>query len=126
MQSQLNRAFDFTDAYVDGLVLNVYGGPGLTDVWIDDVEVGPITGPNPFQPAVRPVGPADAQPVKIPAARPEGKGLLPEIHGDRLKIGGKPFLFRIITVTDTPLEKLRRSEERRVGKECRSRWSPYH
>ena len=22
--------------------------------------------------------------------------------------------------------KLRRSEERRVGKECRSRWSPYH
>ena len=24
------------------------------------------------------------------------------------------------------LEKTRRSEERRVGKECRSRWSPYH
>ena len=23
-------------------------------------------------------------------------------------------------------ENLRRSEERRVGKECRSRWSPYH
>ena len=23
-------------------------------------------------------------------------------------------------------EMLRRSEERRVGKECRSRWSPYH
>ena len=24
------------------------------------------------------------------------------------------------------LPKLTRSEERRVGKECRSRWSPYH
>ena len=23
-------------------------------------------------------------------------------------------------------EKYKRSEERRVGKECRSRWSPYH
>ena len=23
-------------------------------------------------------------------------------------------------------EELPRSEERRVGKECRSRWSPYH
>ena len=23
-------------------------------------------------------------------------------------------------------DTLRRSEERRVGKECRSRWSPYH
>ena len=25
-----------------------------------------------------------------------------------------------------PSHKLQRSEERRVGKECRSRWSPYH
>ena len=24
------------------------------------------------------------------------------------------------------LDKIERSEERRVGKECRSRWSPYH
>ena len=24
------------------------------------------------------------------------------------------------------IEPLERSEERRVGKECRSRWSPYH
>ena len=24
------------------------------------------------------------------------------------------------------IENLYRSEERRVGKECRSRWSPYH
>src|SRR3989454_11733350 len=24
------------------------------------------------------------------------------------------------------LERVHRSEERRVGKECRSRWSPYH
>ena len=26
----------------------------------------------------------------------------------------------------TKIENYRRSEERRVGKECRSRWSPYH
>src|SRR3712207_9337678 len=26
----------------------------------------------------------------------------------------------------TPAEREYRSEERRVGKECRSRWSPYH
>ena len=25
-----------------------------------------------------------------------------------------------------PVKKFSRSEERRVGKECRSRWSPYH
>jgi len=27
---------------------------------------------------------------------------------------------------DAVLATLARSEERRVGKECRSRWSPYH
>src|SRR5256885_8675089 len=27
---------------------------------------------------------------------------------------------------DSLMFQLRRSEERRVGKECRSRWSPYH
>ena len=39
----------------------------------------------------------------------------------------------ILRIQGTPLEKriktfvtLCRSEERRVGKECRSRWSPYH
>ena len=29
-------------------------------------------------------------------------------------------------VTSTAAEINARSEERRVGKECRSRWSPYH
>ena len=33
-------------------------------------------------------------------------------------------LVRIRSVED--LSHHRRSEERRVGKECRSRWSPYH
>src|SRR2546425_2892083 len=31
-------------------------------------------------------------------------------------------LLRHLAVRDSPI----RSEERRVGKECRSRWSPYH
>src|SRR5256885_9319290 len=30
------------------------------------------------------------------------------------------------TFAALPSEQVKRSEERRVGKECRSRWSPYH
>ena len=30
------------------------------------------------------------------------------------------------TIRFIPHADLKRSEERRVGKECRSRWSPYH
>ena len=32
----------------------------------------------------------------------------------------------IITITNEVGDVISRSEERRVGKECRSRWSPYH
>src|SRR2546422_9273618 len=31
-----------------------------------------------------------------------------------------------VRVVGTPQQSTVRSEERRVGKECRSRWSPYH
>ena len=30
------------------------------------------------------------------------------------------------TINNLETQKNKRSEERRVGKECRSRWSPYH
>ena len=36
----------------------------------------------------------------------------------------KGFRFYCVAVMATAL--VVRSEERRVGKECRSRWSPYH
>ena len=36
-------------------------------------------------------------------------------------------LYFIVYIDETDSENIRkRSEERRVGKECRSRWSPYH
>ena len=34
--------------------------------------------------------------------------------------------FELILVDDGSKDRSYRSEERRVGKECRSRWSPYH
>ena len=37
-----------------------------------------------------------------------------------------PGVVKVITHKDVPKVRLLRSEERRVGKECRSRWSPYH
>ena len=39
------------------------------------------------------------------------------------------FLYEksVLNITsESYKEKFERSEERRVGKECRSRWSPYH
>ena len=39
-------------------------------------------------------------------------------------IGDRTF-YRHVAVVVLPII-VQRSEERRVGKECRSRWSPYH
>ena len=47
------------------------------------------------------------------AAVPEAKGALDK------------FKFEVASELGVPLSD-GRSEERRVGKECRSRWSPYH
>src|SRR2546421_1225179 len=49
-------------------------------------------------------------------ARPDGTGLEPVMTGG---------MDNPVHVVFTPGGE-RRSEERRVGKECRSRWSPYH
>ena len=35
-------------------------------------------------------------------------------------------IVEITTVEQNKGKRMKRSEERRVGKECRSRWSPYH
>ena len=53
--------------------------------------------------------------------------------GDKVTIKAQGFqtdddiMFEIYwPLPDQPAMNYQRSEERRVGKECRSRWSPYH
>src|SRR3712207_6861438 len=51
---------------------------------------------------------------------------------DVTELGGEPLVVPVdvsdAEAVDAAAEQVenRRSEERRVGKECRSRWSPYH
>ena len=49
---------------------------------------------------------------------------------DVLRQGGISFELKLYDNFNEPLMEfvyeIERSEERRVGKECRSRWSPYH
>src|SRR2546421_12885833 len=85
--------------------------------------------------------------TKIPNTRLTGKGIRTNRGGQRawrapnhpqgcfltmsaladtaaaLKMDELEFFLKNVSLTDRPEV---RSEERRVGKECRSRWSPYH
>jgi hypothetical protein len=106
MQASLKRPINVKDAYIDALILNVYGGPGHTEVWIDDLELGPLLDPTgPFQTTGQPA-PADGG---APRAGREkvSRPVLVEHTQDQLLVGGKRFFLRGIRHSDTPLPVLR-------------------
>lgn len=110
LRAKLKRDVDLTDAFVDRLILQVYGGPGLTDVWVDDLEISPVLdaeapGKAPNSNQTNPAPKNDAAPTVRPPRVP-GRAVV-EINQEHLRIGGKPFFFRGVRVADAPLKTLR-------------------
>ena len=62
------------------------------------------------------------------ASQISGNALSPQLRPDEL-LALVPAISKLCEVECISLfnvDSTSRSEERRVGKECRSRWSPYH
>jgi hypothetical protein len=102
LTNKLGRDIVTAGAYIDQLMLNVYDGPGLTDVWIDDLEVGPVLENKTIAPAPK-AGPSGGI-VGEPAGRRTGEV---ELRGNQLLVSGKRFLMLGIRHTGTPLKTLR-------------------
>src|SRR5256886_13698512 len=84
--------------------------------------VGPIDGHNldHLLPVLKNVRDAKQGPILVHVVTQKGKGYEPaEKSADKYHGVVK---FDVVT----GVQAKARSEERRVGKECRSRWSPYH
>jgi hypothetical protein len=100
LQAELKRPVNFTDAYVDALLLNVHAGPGPVEIFIDDLDIGPVlndpTGNN---------GAVKATPVAKPTPVAPGRSEV-EFNGANLHVGGRPFFMRGIRITDTPVKIL--------------------
>ena len=73
LRSQLSMNVDSHEAFVSRVLLNVYGGPGVTNVWTDDLEVighvpsggvstAALTSPPAAPPNGAPAAPAGAAP----------------------------------------------------------------
>jgi len=56
----------------------------------------------------------------------ESRGAVADVHLRQAREAGLTDAELIEIVAEVALNTFTRSEERRVGKECRSRWSPYH
>jgi hypothetical protein len=107
LQASLKKSVNIKDAYIDGLILNVYTGPGQTDVWIDDLEIGPLLEPiKPFQTAGR-EGRQGSVPASPASQQKETRPVLVEQNQEQLLVGGMRFLMRGIHYSDTPLKTLR-------------------
>src|SRR5262245_40093818 len=47
IQAKNGRAVNTSGAYIDRLVLNLYTGPGTSEIWIDDLDIGPVKPSRP-------------------------------------------------------------------------------
>lgn len=79
LRSQYGPQVDEREAYISHVVLNIYGGPGVTNLWIDDLDVAGVKdsfqvgGPNPPAQPERPI-PDPARMVGSVGGNPEGRG----------------------------------------------------
>lgn len=119
LRAELGTAIDPREAYVDRVLLNVYGGPGATNVWIDDLDVGGYVGPKPGVPGP----PADAGPSRSapatsldmagwtgsrsePAATVRAGRI--ELDGSLLLVDSQPFFPRMVQYQGESLALLQR------------------
>ena len=106
LRTQLGPSVDGREAYLGELLLNVYGGPGATSVWIDDLNIAGYAEQGATQEVASLPGPASASANRVlPAAGTETR--LVEMTGSILQVSGRPFLPRIIQYQGEPLGVLK-------------------
>jgi len=92
LRAESGAAIDPREAYVERVLLNLYGGPGVTHVWIDDLDIGGYVGRSPATtpPATTPNQPATPGHVTPPGSpgRPVGDGPKPPAPAVSLETAG--------------------------------------
>ncbi|MBN1910976.1 MAG: hypothetical protein JW818_14620 [Pirellulales bacterium] len=123
LRMQIGPQVDPREAYIDRIILNAYGGPGTTDVWIDDLEIAghvsrPVLGPpggvpsadqgwvaaTPGPPLANnpPFANNNGEPTRrLPATRSI------ELRGSILEVDQQPVFVRAIRYQGEPLTRLK-------------------
>ncbi|MGA2066123.1 MAG: hypothetical protein ABSG86_14205 [Thermoguttaceae bacterium] len=111
LRSQLATPVDAGEAYVGRVLLNVYGGPGVTNVWIDDLAAAGYVASGRAVPAAA-AGlqerPAESRPM--PADNFTARVAPPpevQLAGSTLLVRGQPMLPRAIQYQGEPLSLLK-------------------
>ena len=111
VRAQPGRESTPAEAIVDAVLLNVYTGRGVTNVWIDDLEVSGVIGPTSASTqsgsAIRP-GPVGDDASGGPHARAaDSTPRRVSLQNSVLLVDGHPFFPRLIEHRGESLVKLR-------------------
>ena len=116
LRASTRRSVSLKGAYLERLVVNIYGGEGETEVFLDELSVGPV----PASVAANPrAGPSRGPSVRTIADRPRGPiepleptppGLNARIKLDRNRLikDGFPWFFSAVRAPDADPARLRR------------------
>ncbi len=103
LRAELRSNVDSREAYLDAVLLNVYGGPGTTNVWIDDLEVAGYVASSAVARAQGNMShPGAGSTVPAETDRPRL-----QLAGSILQVDGQPLFARAIQYRGEPLEFLR-------------------
>jgi hypothetical protein len=116
LRTQLGPNVDDREAYLEAILLNIYGGPGVTNVWIDDLDIagyvsltgsptGQVVTPFPKVGSLTPNNNPGAPPFMAPANLPKRFDI--KLSCSELKVDGKPIFPRAIEHQGEPLLKLK-------------------
>jgi hypothetical protein len=102
LRAQFGANVDGQDAYVDAVLLNVFGGPGTTNVWIDDLDIaGHVAYEN-----VAIASQLQATAPLRAATQPSARRV--QLSGSVLLADGRPLFPRAVQHRGEPLAALRR------------------
>jgi hypothetical protein len=107
LRQQLGPNVDEREAYLDAILINVFGGPGVTNVWIDDLDIAGYVSLN-----ASPGGQIVAPYPRIGGATPANMPAIPkrfdiQLSGSMLSVDGWPTFPRAIEHQGEPLARLK-------------------
>ncbi len=104
LRAELGPQVDGREAYVQSILLNVYGGPGETSVWIDDLQIAGFVSTGTKATEQRSFSEPSADNQTTPAqAAPTAR-----LVGSLLMLEGRPMFPRIIQHRGEPLGFLKK------------------
>jgi len=106
LRSELGPQIEPGGAYLDRVLLNVYGGPGTTTVWIDDLDIGGYVEAS-HAPGATPLAKGSAPRAGwAPLGANGSPGPRVRLIGSTLQVDGRPLFPRIIQHRGEPFSVL--------------------